>query len=31
MFMALLGASSALLLLSRLHDRQIAALRGPKD
>jgi len=31
MFMALLGASSALLLLSRLHDRQITALRGPKD
>ena len=31
MFMVLLGASAALLLLSRLHDRQIAALPGPKD
>jgi len=26
MFLALLGAASALLLLSRLHDRQIARL-----
>ena len=31
MFMALIGASSAVLLLSRVHDRQIAALPGPKD
>ena len=27
MFMALVGATSALLLLSRVHDRQIARLR----
>jgi len=31
MFMALLGASVAVLILSRVHDRQIAALSGPKD
>jgi len=27
MFMALIGASTALLLLARWHDRQLAALR----
>ena len=31
MFMALIGAMSALLLLSRVHDRQIAALAPPAD
>ena len=30
MFLALLGASCALLLLSRPHDRQLAALSGPR-
>jgi len=28
MFTALVGAATALLLLSRVHDRQIAALEG---
>jgi putative membrane protein len=31
MFMALIGASAAVLFLSRLHDRQIAALPGPRN
>jgi putative membrane protein len=31
MFMALIGASAAVLLLSRLHDRQIAALPGSRN
>src|SRR5205085_10163845 len=31
MFMALVGAIVALVVLPRVHDRQIAALPGPKD
>jgi hypothetical protein len=31
MFMALIGASAAVLFLSRLHDRQIAALPGSRN
>ena len=31
LFMALIGALCALLLLSRVHDRQIAALAPPAD